>query len=616
MTWLNPIAFAWLALIPVIILLHSLRHRRRDVRVSTLFLWESVAREIQGALGWRRLVQNLPLLLQLLLVLLLTAALAKPVRTTAVTQSKDIVLVIDVSASMQTRTSQGTRFAEAQRRALEILEALPSDRQMALIAAGRQPRVLTFFTNEKALLRQAISDLQADDAPGNMREAVLLALSFTQDASTQEIVVIGDGAYRRLAEVDFPRQHIRHLQIAEGERNVGITRLAFRQLQGADEHYEVLMAVKNFSRHPVEAPLQLTLRRQQVLERQLTLAAGQEEVVVAPLSASFKGVMQAELLVEDDFPLDNRAYGVLEEKSHSWILLVGESNFFLEKLLTSLPGVLVNVAPEITAASLPRLLEANQLIIFNGIQPPPLHTGNFLLLNTSPQDTRLAADGVVAKPRVLDWERQHPLLRFVDLTDLSVEEALVHYPQTGGRSLVQGDGTSLMSIIEAPRLRLVTVAFDLMRSDLPLRVAFPVFINNLLRWLRPQQEELAAGQIQAGMPYAVFFDPVVERVSVQTPQGAERNYDVSGNPWVFSDTQKVGVYIMRAGEQKRYLTVNLLDEAESDIHPAESLPSFEPSTGESRVQRTGILETPLWPYLLMGALVALMGEWYVWCRDF
>ena len=86
-------------------------------------------------------------------------------------QNKDIVLVIDVSASMQ--TLPGTRFAEAQRHALAILDALPSDRQMALIAAGRQPRVLTFFTNEKVLLRQAITELQADDAPGNMREAIL-----------------------------------------------------------------------------------------------------------------------------------------------------------------------------------------------------------------------------------------------------------------------------------------------------------------------------------------------------------------------------------------------------------------------------------------------------------
>ena len=66
MTWLNPTAFAFLALIPVVLVLHALRYRRRDVRVSTLFLWESVLREAHGSLGLQRLVQNLPLLLQLL----------------------------------------------------------------------------------------------------------------------------------------------------------------------------------------------------------------------------------------------------------------------------------------------------------------------------------------------------------------------------------------------------------------------------------------------------------------------------------------------------------------------------------------------------------------------
>ena len=71
-----------------------------------------------------------------------------------------------------------------------------------------------------------------------------------------------------------------------------------------------------------------------------------------------------------------------------------------------------------------------------------------------------------------------------------------------------------------------------------------------------------------------------------------------------------------AGEQKRYLTVNLLDGAESDITPAASLASFAPTGGDTRVHHAGIVETPLWPYLLVSALVVLMGEWYVWCRDF
>jgi hypothetical protein len=615
MTWLNPTAFALLATIPVIILLHALRYRRRDVQVSTLFLWERVMREAQGTLGLRRLVQNLPLLLQILLVLLLTAALAKPTLTSPVAQNKDIVLVLDVSASMQTRTPQGTRFALAQQRALDILETLPSDKQMAVIAAGRQPQVVAFFTPEKALLRQALSDLQVTDASGNMREAVLLALSFTQGSRTHEVVVIGDGAYRQLADLVLPSNHIRHIQITGGEKNVGITRLAFRKLSGAEEQQEALLSVKNFARHPVDVPVRLTLRQQRLLERQFALQPGQEEVVVLPLHGPLKGVAQAELLLDDDLALDNRAYGVLEEKAQTWVLLVGESNFFLERLLSALPGVLVNVVPEVTEASLPRLLEANRLIIFNGVQPPPLREGNFLLLHTVPPDARLTAQGTVTQPRVLDWDRQHPLLRFIDLTDVHIEEAIALRPQGNARSLVDGTGTALLSVLEEPRLRLVTVAFDVMRSDLPLRVAFPVLMQNVLRWTAPQQGDLTAGQIQAGMAQAVFFDPPVDRVTVQDPQGKSRDYAVQGNPWVFTETDHIGVYILRAGEQKRYLTVNLLDAAESDISPAEQLPSLTPTAEAGALHQAGVAQTPLWPYLLLGAVLALAAEWYVWCRD-
>ena len=617
MTWLNPAALAFLALIPVVLLLHALRHRRRDVRVSTLFLWERVLREVHGSLGLQRLVQNLPLLLQLLLVCVLTAALANPVLTKTVAENKDIVLVLDVSASMQTRTPQGTRLAQAQQRALEVLEALPRGRQMALITAGRQPQVVSFFTSEKDVLRAAIMNQQPTDAPGNMRDAVLLALSFTQGSGTQEVVIIGDGAYGPLRDLDLQHSQVRHIQVAGGEKNIGITRMALRKVLDTPDAYDILIAVKNFSAQPVDVPLQVTaVLRQPLFERRLPLQPGQEEVIVSRLTGPLKGIVQAEIVIDDDFPLDNRAYGVVAPPTQTWVLLVGESNYFLETLLTSLPGLLVNVAPQVAEETLPRLLEANQLIIFNGVQPPPLRRGNFLLLNTTPQDHRLRSQGTVTRPQVLDWQRQHPLLQFVELTDLHIEEALVVQPQAGAQSLVDGTGTSLISVIDEPQLHLVTLAFDLMRSDLPLRVAFPVLLNNLLRWLSPQQDEMSAGYVQAGMSHTVFFDKPVTQATVQDPQGKQRDYSVLGNPWVFTDAQRVGVYIVRAAAAKHYLVVNLLDETESDINPTDKLPSFMPSSSPGTPQHAGIVETPLWLYLLLGAIVVLLGEWYIWCRDF
>ncbi len=49
-----------------------------------------------------------------------------------------------------------------------------------------------------------------------------------------------------MTEADVPRQQLRHIQITGGERNVGIIRLAFRQLLGTEEQYEVLTGGEKF----------------------------------------------------------------------------------------------------------------------------------------------------------------------------------------------------------------------------------------------------------------------------------------------------------------------------------------------------------------------------------
>ncbi|MDE0206215.1 MAG: VWA domain-containing protein [Candidatus Tectomicrobia bacterium] len=619
MVWLNPAALALLALVPVLLVLHALRYRRRDVQVSTLFLWESVAREAQGSLGLRRLVQNLPLLLQILLVCLLAAALAEPALTGEAAPSRDVVLVLDVSASMQARGEQGTRFEQAREHALRLLQELPAGRQMAIITAGRQPRMASFFSGDKPLLRQALRDLQAGDGPGNMREALFLALSLTQGSGSREIVVIGDGAYRNASELAELRQQLggqlRHIRVDGGETNVGITRFAFRQVPDTEGLYEVLLTVKNFSPQPVTAPLRLSLPPQGPLQRELRLQPGEEEVVVSTVAGPLRGVAEAELALEDDLELDNRAYGIAAARAETWILLVGQPNYFLETLLTSIPGVFVNVVPQVSPEILPRLVASNRLIIFNGVAPPPLQRGNFLLLNTVPPDDRVRHTGAVTQPRIVDWEHQHPLLQFVDLTDLQIAEALQLALRDGTHSLAAAPETPLLGLIEEPHLRVVVVGFDLMQSDLPLRVAFPVFIGNLLRWLAPPVSD-GGGQVRAGTPYPLYLDSPLSHITVQDPEGRQRQYEVQGNPWIFTDTQRVGVYTLRAGDTfKRYLTVNLLDGRESDISAADRLAPLTPGDAAPPAP-AGSAHTSLWLALTLGAVGILSAEWFAWCRDF
>ena len=183
--------------------------------------------------------------------------------------------------------------------------------------------------------------------------------------------------------------------------------------------------------------------------------------------------------------------------------------------------------------------------------------------------------GTVAQPRVVDWQRQHPLLQFVDLGRCArrrgpAPDAARRRPAASWTRRTRRCSASLRSRTCAWWL----LGFDLMQSDLPLRVAFPVFIGNLLRLAGTPRNPTAAARSRPAPPYRFISTTPMVRISVQDPQGRRQDYDVQGNPWIFSDApQRVGVYTLRAGDTfKRYLTVNLLDDGESDINPANKLP--------------------------------------------
>ena len=114
MSFLNPAAFVFLLGVPAVILLHLLKIRRRQALVSSTLLWTDSLRDQQASAPFRRLKPTWLLLLQILAILLLALALARPVRTVLVPGYERTVLILDVSASMQATDVAGSRFAAAQ----------------------------------------------------------------------------------------------------------------------------------------------------------------------------------------------------------------------------------------------------------------------------------------------------------------------------------------------------------------------------------------------------------------------------------------------------------------------------------------------------------------------
>src|SRR4029453_2447755 len=101
MSFLSPIAFAFAAAIPLVIVFYLLKRKRVVKLISSTLLWQRFLAETQANAPFQRLRHNWLLVLQVLMLLLAVFALARPYFTGNAKSSRLRVLILDASASMQ-----------------------------------------------------------------------------------------------------------------------------------------------------------------------------------------------------------------------------------------------------------------------------------------------------------------------------------------------------------------------------------------------------------------------------------------------------------------------------------------------------------------------------------
>ena len=156
MSFLAPVAFAAMALAIPILLLYMLRLRRREVLISSTFLWRQVVQDTEANTPWQRLRRNLLLFLQLLILLLLVLALARPFVTVPTISAGKIALLVDASASMTADDVAGeTRFAAALEQAHQMVNNMNPQDIISLVRVADIAEPLTSYTADKSELRRA-----------------------------------------------------------------------------------------------------------------------------------------------------------------------------------------------------------------------------------------------------------------------------------------------------------------------------------------------------------------------------------------------------------------------------------------------------------------------------
>src|ERR1051325_2728767 len=116
MNFLAPVAFAFAASIPGVIVFYLLKRKRVVKLVSSTLLWQKFLADTQASSPFQKLRKNWLLYLQILLLALAVLALTRPFFATMAKPAQLRIVILDGSASMQATDESPSRFEKAIRR--------------------------------------------------------------------------------------------------------------------------------------------------------------------------------------------------------------------------------------------------------------------------------------------------------------------------------------------------------------------------------------------------------------------------------------------------------------------------------------------------------------------
>lgn len=630
MGFLTPLALAFAALGIPILIFYMLKLRREAHVVSSTYLWQQVLQDREANAPWQKLRRNLLLLLQLLLLALLVFALARPFSQIEQAFQGNAIVLLDASASMQaTDGGVGTprsRFEAACERAQALIDGLGPNDTMTLIAVADTPRVLASLTNDKSVLRQALIAAQVSSAEADWEGALILAASSAQTNVKNTVVILSDGGlYRREIEPALPPVpgQLSYVPTGVTAENWAIAALAVRDGPNGPQAF---VRVVNYGTQPAQPLVEIYVSTSTSAEatlfdaRTLDLAPGQEGGIALDDLPLDTETVEAHLPA-DALLLDNTAWAVRTPGEQAAIMLVTPGNTFLERALGLLPNLSVTtirVTETLTNAQIAQPALPPALTIFDGVVPAQLPEAGNLLFIAPPASTDLfRLTGTLSNTQITNVKRDHVLLNYVDLSDVSISRAL-RIEAAWAEPLVETADGALLLAGNAGSRRVAILAFDLHQSDLPLKIAFPILIANITQWLAPTGSIELPEQLAPGLPALIRPQMGVDQVVVIAPSGQQWTFPVEdaappqGGDIPFAQTQEPGLYTVeqRRGDEtlRARFAVNLFSELESDITPRDEIQIGEAPVAAQKPAQVGRREWWRWPAL--AALGVLVIEWF------
>lgn len=486
MTFLAPLFWALSALALPIIAFYLVRERPRRRMVSNLLFWPEDQTVLAESSRWRKLRRWFSLLLQLLFLLLLVAALTRPLWPWGASQKRAVVIVIDASASMRAKDGNTSRFEAAVAEARRFANSLRSGEEVAVVLSGSVPQVLTGWTDSGHQLTEALARAGPDAAAGSPAQALNLAKNLAASRSAR-VAFFTDGVWDGPLD-EGALEGIAVHRVGLESANAGISRFSARRSPALPGEVVVFAEVRD-SGMGGRGKISLSNNGRLVDAREVLLTPGQpwrkewilQEQDSAHLVATFEGFAGDVLAFDDSFEI------VVDPLKRIDAVLVSPPDPYLEAALAAVPALEVQrLWPPDTL----KYGDASNLWIFQEAIPPTDFQALGLVI-VMPGQSGFFGNliGEMNEPWITEVDGNHEITRAVALDRVTVGRALEFQPAEGATSFVSSAGRPLIFGRWEDGPRWMVVAMDPSKSDLVMRAAFPILISNVVQSLRQDSRE-------------------------------------------------------------------------------------------------------------------------------
>jgi len=616
MNWLalSPVEVGavWSALAALALWLYLHHRRPQHRRVSTLRFWASVQPVAQPRR--RRLREPWALLAQVLFLMLLILALANP-RLGITNEGRSVVIVLDTSIWSQMRPAGASPWIDTERQeARRVLDSLPSaDRVLLLPAEADAPPILP-FTTDRGALRRAIAEVPTSSNTADIPRVLEMGRAALGGSRRGLLVYVGPGMLdeRQARSLDEfraatenpddnrgqPQFLVRLVGSEKPVQNRGITRLSLRRDAAQPDLWHLLTQLKNYSDTKSSVVLKLSVSGQPLGQRTISLSPGELANAENEFTWAEGGLLQAEISPSDALAADDRAVVNLptfrvirvavfpgNAPFPTDLLTVLSSNPYLRTEVVT-PAMNADVSPDVAiyqGSEMPSQLSFNSIYFLSG----PASAGSHSV-------------------RVVGWNSQHPVTRWVRTHDVSVRNPAQLNMLSTDTILASTEGNPPAPLIlarEQNGRRMLIIGFDPQKSNFPLQSAFPLLMAGGMEWMTHSVDEsaesLSTGELDLPGPAARIISPSGRDVPfarkgqdvhlLATETGMYRVVPPNGSP---------------SGETSVAVNTPLL--------PAQRMTLTPPETARIESEPLQQPGSDLWRGLVLLGIVALWLEWWLY----